>query len=93
MKVIVDKEELEKAGDNIVEYANEFKIQIEKVKKIVEIIHESWEGKDMKTFVNEMNARYIPKLEELRNELIKYGNFLKETKEDYEELDKPLGGE
>ena len=47
----------------------------------------------MKTFVNEMNVRYIPKLEELRNELIKYGNFLKETKEDYEELDKPLGGE
>lgn len=93
MKVIVNKEELENTGNNIIDYANDFKIQIETVKKLVESLNDTWYGTDMKTFVNEMNTRYIPKLEELKEELIKYGNYLKEVRKDYEELDSPIEGE
>ena len=93
VKVIVNKEELKNTGNNIIDYANDFKIQIETVKKLVESLNDTWYGTDMKTFVKEMNTRYIPKLEELKEELIKYGNYLKEVRKDYEELDSPIEGE
>lgn len=92
MRVTVNKDELEKTGDNIIDYANDFKFQIESIKKLIATLENSWQGTDMKVFVDEMNNRYIPKLEDLRNELIKCGRFLKEVKKDYETLDEPLGG-
>lgn len=93
MEIRVNKDALIATGNNIIDKAKEFKFQIEQIKKLVEILKEHWQGKDMETYVEAMNNIYIPELENLCEVIEDYGSYLLDVKKEYDKLDEePNGG-
>lgn len=91
-KIIVNYDSLFNIGNNILNSSKDFKCELENIKKITNILENSWEGTDMLKFTNTMNNTYIPTLENLNKVIEEYGSFLIDTKNKYEELDNSFGG-
>ena len=91
-KIIVNYDSLFNIGNNILNSSKDFKYELENIKKITNILENSWEGTDMLKFTSTMNNTYIPTLENLNKVIEEYGSFLIDTKNKYEELDNSFGG-
>lgn len=93
MEINVNKDSLVNAGNNIIDKSKDFRFEVEQIKKLVQMLGENWQGKDMETFVEVMNDRYIPELEKLGKVIESYGTYLLNVKKQYDKLDSvPDGG-
>lgn len=93
MEINVNKDSLVNTGNNIINKSKEFMFQVEQIKKLVEMLKDNWQGKDMEAFVEAMNNTYIPELENLSKVIESYGAYLLNVKKQYDKLDSvPNGG-
>lgn len=92
MKINVIKDSLIDTGENIIKKSSEFMFQVNQIKKLVEILENNWQGKDMETFVEVMNDKYIPELEKLGKIIESYGTYLLDVKKQYDKLDDVYNG-
>ena len=93
MEINVNKDSLVNTGNNIINKSKEFMFQVEQIKKLVEMLKDNWQGKDMEAFVEAMNNTYIPELENLSQVIESYGTYLLNVKKQYDKLDSvPNGG-
>ena len=93
MEINVNKDSLVNTGNNIIDKSKDFRFEVEQIKKLVQMLGEKWQGKDMDTFVEVMNDRYIPELENLGKVIESYGAYLLNVKKQYDKLDNvPDGG-
>lgn len=93
MEINVNKDSLVNTGNNIINKSKEFMFQVEQIKKLVEMLKDNWQGKDMEAFVEAMNNTYIPELENLSKVIESYGVYLLNVKKQYDKLDSvPNGG-
>ena len=87
MEINVNKDSLVNTGNNIINKSKEFMFQVEQIKKLVEMLGDNWQGKDMEVFVEIMNDKYIPELETLGKVIESYGTYLLNVKKQYDRLD------
>ena len=87
MEINVNKDSLVNTGNNIINKSKEFMFQVEQIKKLVEMLGDNWQGKDMEVFVEIMNDKYIPELENLGKVIESYGKYLLNVKKQYDRLD------
>ncbi len=87
MQIDVDKSQLNKLGTSIKSYASSFSSNIRKIKAVVGDIDAAWDGENSVAYINTMNEKIIPGLEELQRVLNTYGDYLKNVGEAYEALD------
>ena len=87
MEINVNKDSLFNTGNNIINKSKEFMFQVEQIKKLVEMLVDNWQGKDMEVFVEIMNDKYIPELENLGKVIESYGTYLLNVKKQYDRLD------
>lgn len=93
MEINVNKDSLVNTGNNIIDKSKDFRFEVEQIKKLVQMLGENWQGKDMDTFVEIMNDKYIPELENLGKVIESYGTYLLNVKKQYDKLDNvPDGG-
>ena len=87
MEINVNKDSLVNTGNNIINKSKEFMFQVEQIKKLVEMLKNNWQGKDMEAFVEAMNNTYIPELENLSKVIESYGTYLLNVKKQYDKVD------
>lgn len=93
MEINVNKDSLVNTGNNIINKSKEFMFQVEQIKKLVEMLKDNWQGKDMEAFVEAMNNTYIPELENLSKVIESYGAYLLNVKKQYDKLDSVPNGD
>lgn len=86
-KINVNFDSLKKTGNNVLKYAQNLKSEIDNVKRIADILKDSWQGTDNMDFSNMLENDFFPNFEKLYNTIYKYGYFLIETENEYEEFD------
>ena len=87
MEINVNKDSLVNTGNNIINKSKVFMFQVEQIKKLVEMLGDNWQVKDMEVFVEIMNDKYIPELENLGKVIESYGTYLLNVKKQYDRLD------
>lgn len=93
MEINVNKDSLVNTGNNIINSSKDFMFEVEQMKKLVQMLEDNWQGKDMETFVRAMDEVYIPELENLGKVIESYGAYLLNVKKQYDKLDNvPDGG-
>lgn len=87
MNIEINKTDITNYGNQIIDYSNEFKDEIKKFSALIESINTAWDGADALKYINIMKEKYIVGLEEMKNVLDEYGNYLKKIPETYSALD------
>lgn len=83
MKISIRKEETRKLGDKIIEDSVQFGEDIKKFSNIIDSINTVWDGADALKYINMMREKYLPDMNELKDLLEEYGNYLKNAPEAY----------
>lgn len=87
MDITINKDEVEKYGNEIIELSEEFNQNTKKVLSLIEAINTAWEGADATKYINTMKEKHIRDLEEISNILKTYGTYLRSVPETYSALD------
>lgn len=87
MNIVISKSDISNYGSQIVDYSSEFKDEIRKISALIESINTVWDGADALKYINVMKEKYIIGLEEIKNVLDEYGNYLKKVPETYSAID------
>lgn len=87
MNIIINKSNITNYGNQIIDYSNEFKLEIKKFSALIESINTVWDGADALKYINTMKEKYITGLEEIKSILDEYGNYLKKVPETYSTVD------
>lgn len=87
MNVVINKSDITNYGSQIIDYSSEFQDEIKKFSALIESINTVWDGADALKYINTMKEKYIVGLEEMKNVLDEYGNYLKKVPETYSSVD------
>lgn len=80
-----------KNAEIILTNASDFNSEINKLSGVIDSINLAWEGSDALKYINAMKNAYIPKLENLSEEISTYGQKLWKVPKIYQELDDMFG--
>ena len=87
LNVLISKSDIINYGNQIVEYSSEFNDQIRKLNALIESINTAWEGADALKYINVMKEKYIVGLDEMKDVLEDYGNYLRKVPDTYSAID------
>jgi len=87
LDILIKKSDILNYGNQIINYSNEFKDEINKFNALIDSINTIWEGSDALKYIKEMKEKYIVGLEEMKNVLDEYGDYLTKVTETYSSVD------
>lgn len=87
MKVLMDGSSVMNYGKQVEGYASELGDEINKLRRVIELINEAWNGADALKYINVMKEKYILGLEEMKTILEEYGVYLTKISDTYSSLD------
>lgn len=87
MNITVKKTEINKISNNILQNAESFNSEIQKLLSTIDNISLAWEGADALEYIAALKDKYIIGLQELNDMVERYGNYLKNIPEPYQVLD------
>jgi len=87
MKITIQKNEVKKVGEDIINLRKDFGSNVFAFSRVIEKIEDAWKGNDATKYISSMRDRYVPDLTEFSNTIEDYGNFLKQVPEVYEAFD------
>jgi len=87
LDILIKKSDILNYGNQIINYSNEFKDEINKFNALIDSINTIWEGSDALKYINVMKEKYIVGLEEMKNVLDEYGDYLTKVTETYSSVD------
>lgn len=88
MQIVSNKNELIRSGNEIVDLSREYEQKIKEIKEIIERMRQYWKGQDADTFQNMINEKCIPALEQIRQKIENFGNYIKQVPIIYETFEK-----
>lgn len=88
MQIISNKNELIRSGNEIVDLSREYEQKIKEIKEIIERMNQYWKGQDADTFQNMINEKCIPALEQIRQKIENFGNYIKQVPIIYETFER-----
>ena len=87
MQVIVNKSEMERSGNKILQLSEEYNDKIKEIRNIVSIIESNWVGDDAVAYKEMITEKCIPNLEKIKQMIDQYGTYLKKVPEVYYAID------
>ena len=87
MEIMIHKQETRQAGNQISGYVEDLQQDIHKFEYLMESINTVWEGADALKYINLMKEKYTPQLEQLKDTLKEYGEYLTKVPDAYDILD------
>lgn len=87
MQVIVNKSEMEKSGNKILQLSEEYADKIKEIQNILDKINRCWIGDDAIAYSDMINEKLIPNLEKIKDMMEKNGAYLKKVPEVYYRID------
>lgn len=88
MKLIANKEDMEKQGSNIIELSVEYSEKIKEIKNVCDKIGRSWSGIDATLFIENLNGKCVPALEQVATIIENFGVYLQKIPSIYSTFDK-----
>ena len=93
MRLIANKEDMEKQGNNIIELSVDYREKIKEIKNVCEKIGISWSGIDATLFIENLNGKCIPALEQVATIIENFGVYLQKIPSIYSTFDKNAAGD
>lgn len=87
MEIIANYDNITKCGDKLVELANEYNRELNKINVLIMSLANNWEGTDSEKYVGLIQKDYLPKLKELSEIIEEYGIYIKNVSTSYSMLD------
>lgn len=87
MNINIKKSSVTNSGKQICDAALDFSSDIKKLENIINNINVAWDGVEALKYVNLLKENYIVKLNELADDLQKYGEYLINVSKVYDLLD------
>lgn len=87
MNILINKNDITNYGNQVINYSTNFENEIKKFNSLIESINTVWEGADALKYINVMKEKYIVGLEELKDVLEEYGEYLRDVPETYSALE------
>lgn len=83
MQIVIDRNEIKKRGTQIIGLSSDYDKKIKEIKNITEKIELCWQGEDAKVFINMLNEKCVPALEQIAKMLENFGKYLEQVSDIY----------